>query len=177
MPQIEVTFDIDANGILHVSAKDKGTGKEQKIRIEASSGLTDAEIQRMKQEAQANADSDKKAKETVEKVNQADSMIFQTEKQLKEYGEKLSEGNKSAINNALDRLKEAHKNKDLAGIDNALNTLNTAWQAAASEMYASTGSAGAPGTDGPGNAGQAGGSNDGNNVSDVEYEEVNDSKK
>ena len=178
MPQIEVTFDIDANGILHVSAKDKGTGKEQKIRIEASSGLTDAEIQRMKQEAQANADTDKKAKETVEKINQADSTIFQTEKQLKEYGEKLSEGNRSAINNALEKLKEAHKNKDLAGIDNGLNTLNSAWQAAASEMYASTGPTGAPGQDAAGGAGnQNAGSSDGNNVSDVEYEEVNDSKK
>jgi molecular chaperone DnaK len=178
MPQIEVTFDIDANGILHVSAKDKGTGKEQKIRIEASSGLTDAEIQRMKQEAQANADTDKKAKETVEKINQADSMIFQTEKQLKEYGEKLSDGNKSAVNNALEGLKEAHKNKDLAGIDNALNTLNAAWQAAASEMYASTGPQGTPGPDASAGAGsQNGGSTDGNNVSDVEYEEVNDSKK
>ncbi len=179
VPQIEVTFDIDANGILHVSAKDKGTGKEQKIRIEASSGLTDAEIQRMKQEAQANADTDKKAKETVEKINQADSMIFQTEKQLKEYGEKLSETNKSAINNALERLKEAHKNKDLTAIDNALNTLNSAWQAAASEMYASTGSAGAPGPDSSAGTGSqtGGGSSDGNNVSDVEYEEVNDSKK
>ena len=179
MPQIEVTFDIDANGILHVSAKDKGTGKEQKIRIEASSGLTDAEIQRMKQEAQANADTDKKAKETVEKINQADSMIFQTEKQLKEYGEKFSEGNKSAITNALEKLKEAHKNKDLTGIDNALNTLNSAWQAAATEMYASTGApGGAPGQDTPPGAGnQNAGSSDGNNVSDVEYEEVNDSKK
>ena len=180
MPQIEVTFDIDANGILHVSAKDKGTGKEQKIRIEASSGLTDAEIQRMKQEAQANADTDKKAKETVEKINQADSLIFQTEKQLKEYGEKLSEGNKSAISNALEKLKEAHKNKDLAGIDNGLNTLNAAWQAAASEMYASTGApGGAPGQDPSAGAGgnQNAGSTDGNNVSDVEYEEVNDSKK
>jgi molecular chaperone DnaK len=180
MPQIEVTFDIDANGILHVSAKDKGTGKEQKIRIEASSGLTDAEIQRMKQEAQANADTDKKAKETVEKINQADSLIFQTEKQLKEYGEKLSEGNKSAISNALEKLKEAHKNKDLAGIDNGLNTLNAAWQAAASEMYASTGTpGGAPGQDPSAGAGgnQNAGSTDGNNVSDVEYEEVNDSKK
>ncbi|WP_276373202.1 molecular chaperone DnaK [Chryseolinea sp. H1M3-3] len=179
IPQIEVTFDIDANGILHVSAKDKGTGKEQKIRIEASSGLTDAEIQRMRQEAQANADTDKKAKETVEKVNQADSMIFQTEKQLKEYGEKLSEGNKSAINNALEKLKEAHKNKDLASIDNALNTLNTAWQAASAEMYASTGAPGGQGPDnsgGPG-AGQAGGGSTDGNVSDVEYEEVNDSKK
>jgi molecular chaperone DnaK len=162
-----------------VSAKDKGTGKEQKIRIEASSGLTDAEIQRMKQEAQANADTDKKAKETVEKINQADSLIFQTEKQLKEYGEKLSEGNKSAISNALERLKEAHKNKDLTGIDNALNTLNAAWQAAASEMYASTGATGAPGQDPSAGTGgnQNAGSSDGNNVSDVEYEEVNDSKK
>jgi molecular chaperone DnaK len=180
VPQIEVTFDIDANGILHVSAKDKGTGKEQKIRIEASSGLTDAEIQRMKQEAQANADTDKKAKETVEKVNQADSTIFQTEKQLKEYGEKLSEGNKSAINSALEKLKEAHKNKDLTGIDNALNTVNAAWQAAATEMYASTGPTGAPGQDpsaGAGSQNAGSGSSDGNNVSDVEYEEVNDSKK
>ena len=178
VPQIEVTFDIDANGILHVSARDKGTGKEQKIRIEASSGLTDAEIQRMKQEAQANADTDKKAKETVEKINQADSMIFQTEKQLKEYGEKLSEGNKSAITTALEGLKEAHKSQDLASIDNALNTLNSAWQAAASEMYASTGAQGGPGPDASaGQAGQSTGSNDGNNVSDVEYEEVNDSKK
>ena len=165
VPQIEVTFDIDANGILHVSARDKGTGKEQKIRIEASSGLTDAEIQRMKQEAQANADTDKKAKETVEKINQADSMIFQTEKQLKEYGEKLSEGNKSAITTALEGLKEAHKSQDLASIDNALNTLNSAWQAAASEMYASTGAQGGPGPDeSAGQAGQSTGSNDGNNV-------------
>jgi molecular chaperone DnaK len=178
LPQIEVTFDIDANGILHVSARDKGTGKEQKIRIEASSGLTDAEIQRMKQEAQANADTDKKAKETVEKINQADSMIFQTEKQLKEYGEKLSEGNKTAITNALEGLKEAHKSKDLTSIENALNTLNSAWQAAASEMYASTGAQGAPGPDASaGQGGQSTGSGDGNNVSDVEYEEVNDSKK
>jgi molecular chaperone DnaK len=178
VPQIEVTFDIDANGILHVSAKDKGTGKEQKIRIEASSGLTDAEIQRMKQEAQTNADSDKKAKETVEKINQADSLIFQTEKQLKEYGEKLSEGNKSAINNALERLKEAHKSKDIAAIDSALATLNSAWQAAATEMYSATGAQGGPGA-GPtaDQGGQGTASNDGNNVSDVEYEEVNDSKK
>jgi molecular chaperone DnaK len=109
VPQIEVTFDIDANGILHVSAKDKGTGKEQKIRIEASSGLTDAEIQKMKAEAQANAEADRKEKERIEKINQADSMIFQTEKQLKEYGDKLSEGNKTAINGALEKLREAHK--------------------------------------------------------------------
>lgn len=174
MPQIEVTFDIDANGILHVSAKDKGTGKEQKIRIEASSGLTDAEIQKMKQEAQAHAEEDKKLKERAEKINQADSLIFQTEKQLKEYGDKLSDGNKSAINSALEKLKEAHKNQDLTTIDTAMAALNGAWQAASQEMYQATQNAGAqPG----GNAGTtAGPSTDGNNVSDVEYEEVNDKK-
>jgi len=178
VPQIEVTFDIDANGILHVSAKDKGTGKEQKIRIEASSGLTDAEIQKMKQEAQANADTDRKAKETAEKINQADSLIFQTEKQLKEYGDKLSDSNKTAINSALENLRSAHKSQDLAAIDTALNTLNNAWQAASAEMYAASGAnaggsasdAGAPG------AGASGSSSDANNVSDVEYEEVNDKK-
>src|SRR6478609_285272 len=126
MPKIEVTFDVDANGILHVSAKDQGTGKEQKIRIEASSGLTDAEIQKMKQEAQANAESDKKEKEKIEKINQADSLIFQTEKQLKEYGDKLSDGNKTAINAAVEKLKEAHKSQDLAAIDNAIAALNAA---------------------------------------------------
>jgi molecular chaperone DnaK len=177
MPQIEVTFDIDANGILHVSAKDKGTGKEQKIRIEASSGLTDAEIQKMKQEAQANAESDKKMKEQIEKINQADSLVFQTEKQLKEYGDKLSDGNKTAINNALTKLKEAHKNQDVGAIDIAMNELNTAWQAAASEMYQSTG--GQP-TEGPGagnaGAGSSTNSSSSDNVSDVEYEEVSDKK-
>ncbi len=179
IPQIEVTFDIDANGILHVSAKDKGTGKEQKIRIEASSGLTDAEIQKMKQEAQANAEGDKKAKERIEKINQADSLIFQTEKQMKDYGAKLSEGNKNAINGALEKLKNAHKNQDVAAIDVAMNELNSAWQAAAAEMY----QGGAQPNGGPsadaGSAGQggstAGGQN--NDVSDVEYEEVNDNKK
>ena len=174
MPQIEVTFDIDANGILHVSAKDKGTGKEQKIRIEASSGLTDAEIQKMKQEAQAHAETDKKEKEKIEKINQADSLIFQTEKQLKEYGEKLSDGNKSAITGALEKLKEAHKAQDLTSIENAMNALNTAWQAASQEIYAASGAAGAgaqpdanPG--GPGPADAAG--ND-SGATDVEYEEV-----
>src|SRR5918993_1503293 len=135
IPQVEVTFDIDANGILHVSAKDKGTGKEQKIRIEASSGLTDAEIQKMKQEAQANAEGDKKTKERIEKINQADSLIFQTEKQMKEYGSKLSETNKNAINGALEKLKDAHKNQDIGAIDIAMASLNTDWQAAATEMY------------------------------------------
>src|SRR6187551_1676109 len=144
VPQIEVIFDIDANGILHVSAKDKGTGKSHDIRIEASSGLTDAEIQKMKQEAQANADSDKKEKERVEKINQADSLIFQTEKQLKEYGEKLSDGNKTAINGALEKLRAAHQAQDIAGIDTAMETLNNAWQAAASEMYQGGGAPGGP---------------------------------
>lgn len=174
VPQIEVTFDIDANGILHVSAKDKGTGKEQKIRIEASSGLTDAEIQKMKQEAQANAENDKKEKEKIEKVNQADSLIFQTEKQLKEFGDKLSDGNKSAINGALIKLKEAHTVKDLAMIDTAMNALNTAWQAASQEMYAQ-GGAQQPGADANanGNANSNAGANAGNgNATDVEYEEV-----
>jgi molecular chaperone DnaK len=179
MPQVEVTFDIDANGLLHVSAKDKGTGKEQKIRIEASSGLTDAEIQKMKQEAQANAESDRKVKETVEKINQADSLIFQTEKQLQEYGEKLSAGNKSAISSALEQLKNAHKSQDLAAIDNAMNALNAAWQTASTEMYQASGgpSAGAGAGPNPGAGAGAGADQNGNNVSDVEYEEVNDGKK
>ncbi|SHH86654.1 molecular chaperone DnaK [Chryseolinea serpens] len=177
IPQIEVTFDIDANGILHVSAKDKGTGKEQKIRIEASSGLTDAEIQKMKQEAQANADADKKVKETVEKINQADSLIFQTEKQLKEFGDKLSEGNKSAINSALEKLREAHKSQDGAQIDTAVANLNNAWTAASTEMYNATNNSGAAGGNAGANANAGGSASDGNNVSDVEYEEVNDNKK
>lgn len=175
IPQIEVTFDIDANGILHVSAKDKGTNKEQKIRIEASSGLTDAEINKMKQEAQANADADKKTKERAEKINQADSLIFQTENQLKEYGDKLSDSNKAAINSALEKLKEAHKSQDLAAIENGVNALNAAWQTASTEMYQQ--SSGGPNA-GPG-AGAPGGNasnNAADNVSDVEYEEVNDKK-
>ncbi|MBL3657003.1 molecular chaperone DnaK [Fulvivirga sediminis] len=181
VPQIEVTFDIDANGIMNVSAKDKGTGKEQKIRIEASSGLTDEEIEKMKQEAQANADADKEAKEKINKVNAADSLIFQTEKQLKEYGEKLSEDNKGKINSALEELKKAHQSQDLAAIDTAMEGLNNAWEGAAQEMYAATG--GQPGADAgaAGGAGQpgadanAGGSD--SDVSDVEFEEVDDNKK
>jgi molecular chaperone DnaK len=177
VPQVEVTFDIDANGILHVSAKDKGTGKEQKIRIEASSGLTDAEIQKMKQEAQVNSDADKKAKERVEKVNQADSLIFQTEKQLKEYGDKLTEPNKVAITAALEKLREAHKTQDMASIENAMNTLNTAWQAASQEMYANPGANAGPGAGpqpgaNPGGTGAPEGGANQDNVSDVEYEEV-----
>jgi molecular chaperone DnaK len=181
VPQIEVTFDIDANGILHVSAKDKGTNKEQKIRIEASSGLSDQDIERMRKEAEANAESDRLAKEQVEKVNQADSMIFQTEKQLKEYGEKLSAGNKTAIEGALADLKKAHESKDLAAIDSAMESINNAWQAASQEMYAATGGAGQPGPDAGFGGGQPGGgsadgtqqqSSGGDNVTDVDYEEV-----
>jgi molecular chaperone DnaK len=177
IPQIEVTFDIDANGILHVSAKDKGTGKEQKIRIEASSGLTDAEIQKMKQEAQANAESDKKTKERIEKINQADSLIFQTEKQMKEYGDKLSQGNKDAISNALEKLRNAHKNQDIEAIDTAMNQLNAAWQAAATEIYQAGNTGGEGGAQSNPNAGaNAGTGGSANDVSDVEYEEVNDKK-
>src|SRR5207237_1259112 len=126
VPQIEVTFDIDANGILHVTAKDKGTGKSQNIRIEASSGLSEAEIKKMKTEAEANAEADRKAKEEIEKVNQADTMIFQTEKQLKDYGDKLSAAHKEAIQKALSDLKDAHKDKDISRIDSGLAALNTA---------------------------------------------------
>lgn len=173
VPQVEVGFDIDANGILHVSAKDKGTGKEQKIRIEASSGLTDEEIEKMKKEAEANAESDKTEKEKIEKINAADSMIFQTEKQLKEYGDKLSEDNKKAIEDALQVLKEAHKTQDLAAIETALEGMNKAWEGASQEMYAASG--GQPGAEGGPQAGGPAPEADGEpDVSDVEYEEVDD---
>jgi molecular chaperone DnaK len=178
MPQIEVAFDIDANGILHVSAKDKGTGKEQKIRIEASSGLTDAEIQKMKKEAEANAEADKNEKERIEKINAADSMIFQTEKQIKEYGDKISANNKATIEEALQKLRDAHKSQDLAAIDAAIEGMNKAWEGAAQEMYAQSGGA-QPGPDGGQHSGgsASGGSTAGNpDVSDVEYEEVDDNK-
>ncbi len=135
MPQIEVTFDIDANGILNVSAKDKASGKSQNIRIEASSGLSEEEIKKMKVEAEAHAESDKKQKEEIDKLNAADSLIFQTEKQLKEFGEKLPADKKEPIEKALAELQEAHKNKDLVAIDTAMGTLNAAWQAASAEMY------------------------------------------
>lgn len=180
VPQVEVSFDIDANGILHVSAIDKGTGKEQKIRIEASSGLTDEEIEKMKKEAEANAETDKAEKEKIEKINSADSMIFQTEKQLKEYGEKLSEGNKKAIEEALEKLKEVHKSQDLAAIETALEGINKAWEAASQEMYAASGGAqagaeGGPQAGGP-TPGADAGSEENPEVSDVEYEEVEDDK-
>ncbi len=176
VPQIEVTFDIDANGILNVSAKDKGTGKEQKIKIEASSGLSQDEINRMKSEAEANAASDKAEKEKIDKLNQADGLIFQTEKQLKEYGEKLSDGNKTAINAALETLKGAHQSQNLAGIDSAMEGLNKAWEAASQEIY-NAGAQGAGPQPGPdANAGSDSGTA-GDGVSDVDYEEVSEDKK
>lgn len=135
VPQIEVTFDIDANGILNVTAKDKATGKEQKIRIEASSGLSEAEIKRMKDEAAANAEADKKEREKIDKLNQADSIIFQTEKQLKEFGDKLPADKKAPIEEALEKLRTAHKNQDIAAIDTAIGELNTVFHAASQEMY------------------------------------------
>ena len=176
IPKIEVTFDIDANGILHVSAKDQGTGKEQKIRIEASSGLTDAEIQKMKQEAQANAEADKVVKERAEKINQADSLIFQTEKQLKDYGDKLSEVNSGLIKAGLEKLKTAHKSQDIPAIDAAMAELNAAWQGAAQEMYQGGGAtnpnANATGGENTNtNTNQNGNQNQGD-ATDVEYEEV-----
>jgi len=178
IPQIEVTFDIDANGILHVTAKDKATSKEQSIRIEASSGLSDDEIKRMKQEAEANAEADKQAREKVDKLNQADSLIFQTEKQLKEFGDKLPADKKAPIEQALNKLKEAHKNQDLAAVDTATAELNQVFQAASQEMYNAT-NAEASAQENPqgGQTGgqQAGGQQKGGNddeVTDVDFEEV-----
>ena len=174
VPQIEVTFDIDANGILNVSAKDLGTGKEQKIRIEASSGLTEEEIQRMRDEAKANEEKDKQEKERIEKINAADSNIFATEKQLKEYGDKIPADKKSAIEGALAKLKEAHKNADIAAIDAAIAELNTAWQAASQEIYqAQQAQQAQQGAQGNPNAGAQGGAQQGGaQPEDVEFEEV-----
>jgi len=180
VPQIEVTFDIDANGILKVSAKDKATGKEQAIRIEASSGLSKEEIERMKAEAEANADADKKEREKVDKLNQADSMIFQTEQQLQELGDKIPADKKAPIESALNALKDAHKAQDLAAIDKAMAELNTAFQAASAQMYQQSGAQGQPGAgagfnggaqSGPQDNGQQGGSSS-DNVQDADFEEV-----
>ena len=172
VPQIEVTFDIDANGILKVSAKDKATGKEQSIRIEASSGLSDEEIKRMKAEAEANAEADKKEKERIDKLNQADGMIFQTEKQLKELGDKLPADKKAPIESALEQLKTAHKEQNLEAIDKAMEALNTAFHAASQDMYNAANAQGGaqPGPDF--NAGAQGGNQGGDNVTDVDFEEV-----
>ena len=176
VPQVEVIFDIDANGILHVTAKDKGTGKEQKIRIEAGSGLSKEEIEKMKNDAKANEESDKAEKEKVEKINQADSLIFQTEKQLKEYGEKIPAEKKEPIETALAKLKEAHKAQDLAQIDAATTEMNTAWTAASEEMYKATQeTAGAQPAGGNGHAGADGEPQQGSSeskVEDVPFEEV-----
>ena len=176
VPQIEVTFDIDANGILKVSAKDKATGKEQSIRIEASSGLSEEEIKRMKAEAEANAEADKKEKERVDKLNQADGMIFQTEKQLKELGDKLPADKKAPIEKALEDLKTAHKEQNLEAIDRAMEALNNAFHAASQEMYNAANAAGAQGSAQQGgassNAGGTSTGNNGDNVTDVDFEEV-----
>jgi molecular chaperone DnaK len=175
VPQIEVIFDIDANGILHVTAKDKGTGKEQKIRIEAGSGLSKEEIEKMKNEAKANEATDKAARDKVDKVNQADSLIFQTEKQLKEYGDKIPADKKAPIETALNKLKEAHKSQDLNAIDAATTEMNNAWTAASEELYKATQGEQAGGQQQPGGGQQQGGGNNGGggeNVTDAEYEEV-----
>ena len=177
VPQIEVSFDIDANGILSVGAKDKGTGKEQTIRIEASTGLSKEEVERMKAEAAANSETDKLAREKVEKLNEADNLIFQTEKQIKEFGDKLPADKKPELESALNTLKEAHKSQDVPSIDAAITSLNAIWQAATQEMYQG-GQAGDPNSGQDPNAGSQPGNNTNNNgdVTDVEYEEVNDKK-
>lgn len=171
VPQIEVTFDMDANGILSVLAKDKGTGKEQKIRIEASTGLSKEEIERMRTEAQVNADADRKERERVEKINTADSLIFQTEKQLKEFGDKIPAAKRDAIEAALNQLRDAHKSQDLDAIDAAIAKLNTEWQAASQEMYQAGAQAGPDANADAGN-GQQGSSSKADDVTDIEYEEV-----
>ena len=175
VPQVEVTFDIDANGILNVSAKDKGTGKSHNIRIEAGSGLSKEEIEKMKNEAKANEASDKAEREKIDKLNQADSLIFQTEKQLKEYGDKISADKKAPIETALQKLKEAHKTQDVSAVDSSLAELNAAWTAASEEMYKAT--QGAPSGNGQPNAEQPQQENaesnaGGDNVTDAEFEEV-----
>ena len=176
VPQIEVTFDIDANGILNVSAKDKGTGKVQSIRIEASSGLSEDEVKRMKEEAAANAEADKKEKERIDKLNQADSMIFQTEKQLKDLGDKIPVDKKAPIEAALNKLKEAHKAQDIAGVDAAMAELNNVFQAASQEMYNAQNAQGGTQAGGANFGGQAnnnaGNNNGKDNVTDVDFEEV-----
>tara|TARA_X000000950_G_scaffold48989_2_gene57187 strand:- start:20781 stop:22718 length:1938 start_codon:yes stop_codon:yes gene_type:complete len=180
VPQIEVTFDIDANGILNVSAKDNGTGKEQNIRIEASSGLSDEEINKMKDEAKANAETDKKERDKVDKLNTADGLIFQTEKQLKEFGEKLSDKNKKTIQADLDKLKELHKNQNIDDIDTAIEALNKSWEGASQEIYKATqeqqASQADPSSSGPGKQ-KSSGNKKGDDISDVDFEEVKEDDK
>ena len=172
IPQIEVTFDIDANGIIKVSALDKGTNKSHEIRIEASSGLSEEEIEKMKQDAEANADADKNARETADKINAADGMIFQTEKQLKEFGDKLSDDKKGPIEAALEELKKAHESKEIAQIDAAMEKINEAWKAASEEMYKAQQEAQAGGAASEQGQPEAGSSAEGDNVEDVDFEEV-----
>jgi molecular chaperone DnaK len=175
VPQVEVSFDMDANGILNVSAKDKGTGKEQNIRIEASTGLSKEEIEKMKAEAAANADTDKAARESADKLNSADSLIFQTEKQMKDYGDKIPEDKKAPIEEALAELKEAHKMQDMAQIDAAMEKMNTAWTAASQDIYAASQEAEGKGGE-TADASSAEGAEATEEVTDVEFEEVEDDK-
>jgi molecular chaperone DnaK len=170
VPQIEVTFDIDANGMLHVSAKDKGTGKEQKIRIEAGSGLSKEEVEKMKAEAKAHESEDKAAREKVDKLNQADSMIFQTEKQFKEFGDKIPADKKGPIEAALNKLKDAHKAQDVAAVDAAMAEMNTAWTAASEEIYKAQQAGAQPGPDAGANGNTGAANNE--TVTDAEFEEV-----
>ena len=172
VPQIEVTFDIDANGILNVTAKDKATGKEQNIRIEASSGLTEQEIEKMKKDAEANAEADAKAKDSVDKLNNADSMIFQTEKQLKEFGDKLSDDKKKPIEDALSELKKAYETKDISKIEPALEKMNESWKSASEEMYKAQQNQQANGKEGSSNSGKNDNDENAENVEDVDFEEV-----
>ena len=175
-PQIEVTFDIDANGIMSISAKDKATGKEQSIKIEASSGLSEDEIARMKAEAEANAESDKKKKEEIDKLNSADALIFQTEKQLEEYGDKIPADKKEPIESALAELKKAHEAKDISAIDGAMEKLNTVFQAASQEMYSQQGAEGGNGQQGGASAEGSDASQDTQDAEDVDFEEVDEEK-
>jgi len=176
VPQVEVSLDIDANGILNVHAKDKGTGKEQHIRIEASTGLSKEEVEKMKNDAKANEATDKEAREKADKLNTADSMVFTTEKQLKEYGDKIPAEKKATIEKSLEELKEAHKTQNFSAIDTALAALNAAWQAASEDMYKAT--QGQPGADGAqGAPGDANTPPTDSNVKDAEYEDVSDDKK
>lgn len=185
VPQIEVTFDLDANGVLNIKAKDKGTGKEQSIRIEASSGLSDEEIEKMKNAAKEHEEEDKKIRERIEKLNQADGLIFSTKKQLEEYGDKISEGNKTAISDAVAKLEEAHKAEDLEAIDTAMEAVNQAWAAASQEIYAASQAEGAaPGADAgagasepSGDAGSSSSSDDKDDAVDAEFEVVEDDDK
>ena len=182
MPQIEVTFDLDANGVLNIVAKDKGTGKEQTIRIESSSGLSDEEIEKMKQAAKEHEDEDKKLRKKVEKMNQADGLIFSTKKQLEEYSDKISEDNKKAIEDAVAKLEEVHKAEDLDELDTAMEAVNTAWAGASQEIYAASqaeaeATAGDAGTEGDAVDGGASTASTDNDAIDADFEVVDEDDK